>query len=67
MNQRDCGNILFILQIVVEIAKLSDKEHTLVNDGSAGKRNNVSVVVGLLENTADDIELAVKCKPLCHA
>ncbi len=66
MNKRNRRNIILILQIIVEIAKLSDKKHSLVNDSSAGKRNNVGIIAGLLKNTTDDIEFAVKCKTLCH-
>ena len=66
MDHADGGFIVLVLQIEVELAQVVDEEHALVHDGAAGQAGDIGAVAGLLEDPADDVELAVKVDALAH-
>ena len=66
VDHADGGFIVLVLQIEVELAQVVDKEHALVHDGAARKAGDIGAVAGLLEDPADDVELAVKVDALAH-
>ena len=52
--------IILILQISKELAELPHKEHSFVDDRTAGKRNYICIVAALFKYTPYNIEPAVK-------
>ena len=60
MYHCNCRNKFFVLQIFKEKSQLSYKEHSFVNDCSAGKRNNISVITALFKNSSDYIQSTIK-------
>ena len=64
MYHCDSGLIILILQIPEELAELSYKEHSFVNDRTAGKRYYICIITALLKHTSDHIEAAVKVDSL---
>ena len=55
------GLVVRVAQIVVEQTQFSDQQHSLIHNGAGGERDNIGILRAcLLENTADDIEPAVK-------
>ena len=64
MYHCDRGFILRILQVCKESTKLSDQEHTFVNDRSAAHRNNISVVITLFKLTTCDVEHTIEWETL---
>ena len=56
--------IIGMLQITEEFPKLMYQEHTLVHDGSAGKRYHIGVIVTLFEYPAHHVQAAVKIQSL---
>ena len=66
MHHGDGRFIICVLQITEEGAELSDKEHSLVDDGTARKRRHVGVVVTLFKDTAYHIQTAVEINALFY-
>ena len=63
MHNCNCRNIILILQIHKEGTKLSNQEHSFINDRTAGTGNNISILAALLlKHTACHIQLTVKVK-----
>ena len=60
MYHRNGGLVIFIQQVAVEVAQLADQKHALIYNGAAGERNDIGVVVGLLEHPANHIQPPVK-------
>ena len=66
MHHADGGLIVLVLQVGIEQPQLLHEEHTLIDNGAAGQAANVSLLIGLLENPAGNIELAVKVNAGLH-
>ena len=64
MDHGDGCAVVLILQVVVEAAELSYKEHPLVDDGPGGEGGHVSVLAALLKLSSCDVETAVKVDAL---
>ena len=60
MDQGDGRLVVLALQIRIEPPQLAHQEHALVDDGPAGERRHIGVVVALLELPADDVQLPVE-------
>ena len=60
VDQGDGRLIVLALQILIEPPQLAHQEHTFIDDGPAGERRHIGVVVALLELPADDVQLPVK-------
>ena len=66
MDHRHGALTVRILQIRIEGSQLVYQEHALIDDRSAGKRCDIRPDVTLLKFSANDIQQAVKSKPLFH-
>ena len=64
MDHSDGGTIIRICQIGKKRPKLPYQEHSLVNDGPAGKRRHVCFDTALFELPADDVQPPVKIQIL---
>ncbi len=60
MDNRDCGLVVFALQVFIEAAELFDEEHAFIDDCSRGKRADISVFGTLFELAADNVKSSVK-------
>ena len=67
MNGGNGTGIIRVAQVGIERAELTDKEHSLVDNGARRERRNIGVVVALLEHPADKIQPSVKIKSPVHA
>ena len=66
VHHADGGLVVRILQIGIEQPQLLYQEHTLIDDGTAGQAAHIGLLIGLLEDPAGDIELAVKVDARLH-
>ena len=62
MNQCQGRLVIFILEICKKGSQLTYQKHSLIDNRSAGKRRDVSVLVALFEYAANNIQLSVKYK-----
>ncbi len=63
MNQCDCRLIIRILQISKEQSGAVLQETFLYNDGSAGKRCHIGIIMTLLKDSSYNIKLRSKSSP----
>ena len=66
MYHGDCRFIIRVLKVFEESTKLSNQEHTFVNDSTAAHGNYVSVIITLLKLTSCNVEHTVKWKTFFH-
>ena len=66
MYHSDSRFKILALQISKESTELTYQEHSFINNGSAGKRNHISIVCRLLKHTSCNVKSAVKSETLFH-
>ncbi len=66
MYHRNGRIIVPALEIPEKSPELTHQKHPLVDNGPAGQGNHISIVCGLLENTAQNIQKPVKGQPFFH-
>ena len=63
MHNRNCRNIVFILQVREKLAELPHQKHAFIHNRPARKRDHVCIIITLLKYTPCYIQFAVKIKP----
>src|SRR5699024_11175639 len=58
--------IVLILKITEKLTKLSYKEHSFINNCTAGQGYHISIIAALLKYAADNIQSAVKIQTFFH-
>ena len=62
----DSRFIIRALEVFEESTKLSNQEHTFVNDGTAAHGNYISIIITLFKLTSCNVEHTVKWKTFFH-
>ena len=66
VDQGDGRLVVLALQVLIEPPQLTHQEHPLIDNGPAGERRHIGVVVALLELPADDVQLPVEGNAPLH-